>query len=175
MTALPKLIGRAGIPFGAMLRMAAIKNLIVNVNAGKQDTLKIIEVKKCTRQSPCESPRRRVLFGSDAPIAQWIEYWPPKPVIQVRIPVGVFLSYSIRNIYRGLFMGSDALLTRISIDPNVCFGKPCIRGHRLCVSLILDLLASGLTADELLKQYPSITILDIRACIAFAAEMTRER
>jgi len=57
----------------------------------------------------------------------------------------------------------EELLNRISIDPRVCFGKPCIKGTRIWVSLILDFLASGMTP------------LDIRACIAFGAEMSRER
>lgn len=67
------------------------------------------------------------------------------------------------------------LLKRISIDPNVCGGKPCIRGHRIWVSLILDLLAAGETMDAVLEDYPQLTTEDLRACIAFASEMTRER
>jgi uncharacterized protein (DUF433 family) len=70
--------------------------------------------------------------------------------------------------------GED-LLARISIDPNVCFGKPCIRGHRIWVSLILDFLAGGMTKDELLKEYPQLEPADIDACIAYGAEMARER
>lgn len=69
----------------------------------------------------------------------------------------------------------DQLLERISVDPNVCGGKPCIRGHRIWVSLILDLLAAGMTVDEILSEYPQLTPEDIRACIAFGSEMTRER
>jgi uncharacterized protein (DUF433 family) len=74
-------------------------------------------------------------------------------------------------------MTRDQLLTRISIDPNVCFGKPCIRGHRIWVSLILDLLADGMTAEEILGEYPTLELEmeDIRACIAYGAEMARER
>jgi uncharacterized protein (DUF433 family) len=72
-------------------------------------------------------------------------------------------------------MTHEELLQRISIDPGVCGGKPCIRGHRIWVSLILDLLASGMTVDEVLAEYPQLTPEDIRACIAFASEMTRER
>jgi uncharacterized protein (DUF433 family) len=67
------------------------------------------------------------------------------------------------------------LLSRISVDPNVCFGKPCIRGHRIWVSLILDLLANGMAIKDVLEQYPSIEEADIRACIAYGAEMSRER
>lgn len=72
-------------------------------------------------------------------------------------------------------MERDELLARITIDPNVCFGKPCIRGHRIWVSLILDMLAAGMTTEEILHDYPDLTPEDIRACIAYGAEMARER
>jgi len=69
----------------------------------------------------------------------------------------------------------EELLNRISINPNICFGKPCIRGHRIWVSLILDLLASGMTTEGILEDYPGLTPEDIQACIAYGAEMARER
>jgi uncharacterized protein (DUF433 family) len=69
----------------------------------------------------------------------------------------------------------NPLMERISINPNVCFGKPCIRGTRIWVSLILDFLASGMNMDELLAEYPQLTMEDIRAAIAYGAEMARER
>lgn len=72
-------------------------------------------------------------------------------------------------------MNNQDLLSRISIDPNVCFGKPCIRGHRIWVSLVLDLLASGRTVEELLERYPGIEEADVLACIAYGAEMSRDR
>jgi uncharacterized protein (DUF433 family) len=72
-------------------------------------------------------------------------------------------------------MTTDDILSRISIDPNVCFGKPCIKGHRIWVALILDFLAAGWTNAEILENYPGLKEDDIRACIAYAAEMTRER
>lgn len=72
-------------------------------------------------------------------------------------------------------MTKDELLGRIAVDPNVCFGKPCIRGHRIWVSLILDLLASGWSVQEILDNYPGLEEADIRACIAYGAEMSRER
>jgi uncharacterized protein (DUF433 family) len=72
-------------------------------------------------------------------------------------------------------MNREELLQRISIDPNICFGKPCIRGHRIWVSLILDMLSSGMSTQEILEQYPQLEEADILACIAYAAEMTRER
>lgn len=61
-------------------------------------------------------------------------------------------------------MTREELLARIWIDPQRCFGKPCIRGHRIWVSLILDLLASGMTTDEILNQYPQLEPADILAC-----------
>ena len=69
----------------------------------------------------------------------------------------------------------NPLLKRISVDPNVCFGKPCIRGTRIWVSLLLDFLANGKNVKEILAEYPQLTEEDIRAAIAYGAEMTRER
>jgi uncharacterized protein (DUF433 family) len=65
----------------------------------------------------------------------------------------------------------DELLNRISIDPNVGFGKPCIKGHRIWVSLVLDMLASGMPVAEILKEYPGLEETDILACIAYGAEV----
>ena len=67
------------------------------------------------------------------------------------------------------------LLERISIDPGVCLGGPVIRGTRIWVSLIVDNLAEGVPEAELLIAYPQLKLEDIRAALAFAAEMTRER
>lgn len=67
------------------------------------------------------------------------------------------------------------LLERISIDPAICFGKPCIRGTRVWVSLIVDNLAIGMSEDEILAAYPALERADIHASLAYAAEMTRER
>ena len=67
------------------------------------------------------------------------------------------------------------LLARISIDPNVCFGKPCIRGTRLWVSLLLDRIADGESEADLLADYPQLNSDDIRAAIAYGAEMSCER
>lgn len=69
----------------------------------------------------------------------------------------------------------NPLLQRISIDPNVCFGKPCIRGTRIWVSLLLDLLADGMSVQEILAEYPQLAEEDIRAAMAYGAEMSRER
>jgi len=69
----------------------------------------------------------------------------------------------------------EELLSRISIDPKICFGKPCIKGHRIWVSLVLDFLASGMSVSDVLSQYPGLDEADIYACIAYGAEMSRER
>ena len=66
-------------------------------------------------------------------------------------------------------------LDRISIDPQVCFGKPCIRGTRIWVSLILDFLASGESESQIRAAYPQLRPEDIRAALAYAAEIARER
>ncbi len=66
-------------------------------------------------------------------------------------------------------------LSRISVDPKVCFGKPCIRGHRIWVSLVLDLLANGWTVKKVLEEYPGLEEADVLACIAYGAEMARGR
>ncbi|MGA9383126.1 MAG: DUF433 domain-containing protein [Phormidium sp.] len=71
-------------------------------------------------------------------------------------------------------MTKENLLHRISIDPNICFGKPCIRGHRIWVSLILDYLAGGMTIEEILEAYPDIERDDVLACIAYASEVTKD-
>lgn len=69
----------------------------------------------------------------------------------------------------------NPLLQRIAIDPNICFGKPCIRGTRIWVSLLLDFLASGMSVQEILAEYPQLSEEDIRAAIAYGAEMSRQR
>jgi uncharacterized protein (DUF433 family) len=56
----------------------------------------------------------------------------------------------------------------------MCFGKPCIRGHRIWVSLILDFLGSGMTLEELLEEYPVIEREDVLACSAYGAELARD-
>lgn len=72
-------------------------------------------------------------------------------------------------------MDREKLLARISVDPNVCFGRPCIRGTRIWVSLVVDNLAEGVGEAELLEAYPQLVLEDIRAALLYAAEMTRER
>ena len=72
-------------------------------------------------------------------------------------------------------LSREELLKRIWIDPARCGGKPCIRGHRIWVSLILDMLASGGAMADILADYPGLVEEDILACIAYGSEMSRER
>jgi uncharacterized protein (DUF433 family) len=67
------------------------------------------------------------------------------------------------------------LLDRVVVDQEICFGKPCIRGTRIWVSLIMDNLAAGVSEDEILAAYPSLEKDDIRAAITYAAELARDR
>jgi uncharacterized protein (DUF433 family) len=69
----------------------------------------------------------------------------------------------------------NALLDRISINPEICGGKPCIKGTRIWVTLILDFLAGGMTEAEFLAEYPQLTHEDVLAAIAYGAEMSRQR
>lgn len=63
--------------------------------------------------------------------------------------------------------------TRITIEPGKRGGKPCIRGLRITVYDVLEYLASGMTEDEILTDFPDLTREDIRACLAFAADRER--
>ena len=64
---------------------------------------------------------------------------------------------------------------RISIDPKVCHGKPCIKGTRIMVWIIVSCLANGDSIEDILEAYPGLKREDIQAALAYAAEMTRER
>ena len=64
---------------------------------------------------------------------------------------------------------------RIATDPAVCHGQACIRGTRIPVALVLDNLAAGLTLEEILSEYPSLQADDVKAAIAYAADLARER
>jgi uncharacterized protein (DUF433 family) len=67
------------------------------------------------------------------------------------------------------------LLDRITVDPLICHGKACIRDTRIMVSVILDNLAAGMSEEEILKNYPTLTRDDLRAAMAYAAELAKER
>ena len=66
------------------------------------------------------------------------------------------------------------MLKRISVDAGVCGGKPCVRGARIEIAIILDGLAEGLTPEMVTLHYPGITTEDIKAALAYAAELSRE-
>lgn len=66
-----------------------------------------------------------------------------------------------------------SLLERISVDPAIRFGKPCVRGTRLTVGDVLSYLAGGMSDDQVLADFPQLTKDDIRACLAYAAERER--
>ena len=61
-------------------------------------------------------------------------------------------------------------LDRITVDPTIRFGKPCVRGTRITVGDVLGYLAGGMSEGELLSDFPQLTLDDIRACLAYAAE-----
>ena len=60
----------------------------------------------------------------------------------------------------------NPILQRIVADPNICFGKPCIRGTRIWVSLILDFLSNGMSIEEIIDGYPQLTKENIHAALA---------
>ena len=74
-------------------------------------------------------------------------------------------------------MSSEAMRWQdhITVDPKICHGKACIRGTRIMVSVILDNLAAGLSHDELLQSYPSLSQSAIQAALSYAADLARER
>jgi len=68
----------------------------------------------------------------------------------------------------------EDLLARVVVDPKICGGKPCIKGTRIYISIILDALAEGLTPEEIIDHYPSLRVEDIRGAVAYASELARE-
>lgn len=69
----------------------------------------------------------------------------------------------------------DTLLTRITLDPAVCHGKPCVRGLRYPVEMLLELLSLGKTHEEILADYEDLKRDDLRAVLAYAAWLARTR
>lgn len=74
----------------------------------------------------------------------------------------------------GKRMTTQELLAHVSADPAVCGGMPCVRGTRIPIAVILDGMAEGLTPEQLLDHFPSLTPDDVRAALAYAAELSRE-
>jgi uncharacterized protein (DUF433 family) len=68
----------------------------------------------------------------------------------------------------------NALLDRIVVDPKICHGQPCIKGTRILVHTILELLEAGLTTEQIISEYyPQLTVEDIAACLHYAALLIR--
>lgn len=65
------------------------------------------------------------------------------------------------------------LLSRITVDPKICHGKPCLRGLRYPIQNILELLASGMTHAEILEDYEDLEKEDLLACLQYAAELSK--
>jgi uncharacterized protein (DUF433 family) len=65
-------------------------------------------------------------------------------------------------------------LALISVDPLVCHGQACLKGTRIPVSIVLDCLSDGMTHEQILEQYPSLSVTSIRAAAAYGAELARE-
>ncbi|MEA2901696.1 MAG: hypothetical protein QOH36_1583 [Actinomycetota bacterium] len=72
-------------------------------------------------------------------------------------------------------MSSEALLDRIVIDPQVCLGRPVVRGTRIWVGLVLGLLADGATKEDVLQEYPQLVSDDVHACLAYGSMMATAR
>jgi uncharacterized protein (DUF433 family) len=71
-------------------------------------------------------------------------------------------------------MSHEELLKRVSLDPGVCGGMPCVRGTRIYIAIILDSLAEGVTPEQIIDQYPQLSHEDIRAALAYGGELSRE-
>lgn len=70
-------------------------------------------------------------------------------------------------------MSEQELLSRITVDPAICHGKPCIRGLRYPVAMLLELLSGGMNSVQIINDYPDIEPDDLRAIYAFAARLTK--
>jgi uncharacterized protein (DUF433 family) len=70
-------------------------------------------------------------------------------------------------------MSDNRLLARITVDPKICHGKPCIRGLRYPVEFLLELLSGGTTAEQILVDYPDLEPDDLRAVYAYAARLSQ--
>jgi uncharacterized protein (DUF433 family) len=70
-------------------------------------------------------------------------------------------------------MSNERLLERITVDPNICHGKPCVRGLRYPVEMLLELQSSGMSVAEILSDYPDLEADDLRAACAYGARLSR--
>lgn len=71
-------------------------------------------------------------------------------------------------------MSANQLLDRVTVDPAICAGKPCIKGTRIYIAILLDALAEGLTPEQVIDHYPQLSVDDIHAALAYAAALARE-
>jgi uncharacterized protein (DUF433 family) len=71
-------------------------------------------------------------------------------------------------------MKEQTLKSRVTLKPDACGGRPCIRDTRIEIAIILDGLAEGLTEADIIDHYPQLTVEDIRAALAYAAELSHE-
>jgi uncharacterized protein (DUF433 family) len=70
-------------------------------------------------------------------------------------------------------VATDNLLSRITVDPNICHGKPCVRGLRYPVEFLLELLSGGMTLEQVLADYPDLEADDLRAAFAYGARLSQ--
>ncbi len=68
---------------------------------------------------------------------------------------------------------NEDLLKRITLNPEVCFGKPTVRNSRYSVEMLLDLMSAGMTFDEILEDYPALEREDLQACLIFAGKLVQ--
>ena len=71
-------------------------------------------------------------------------------------------------------MTHDQLLARVRVDPEICAGRPFIRGTRIYIAIVLDALVEGFTPDEIIEHYPCLDLDDIRAALAYATQLARD-
>ena len=101
---------------------------------------------------------------------------PPAPALSARILIiqARERALAVENDWCHLIaMSSEQLLSRITMDPNICHGKPCVRGLRYPVEFLLELLSGDMTAEQILADYPDLEADDLRAAIAYAARLSR--
>ena len=101
-----------------------------------------------------------------------MSYRLPTPFPSTPFPFSVEEAEGARFWYA---TGMDTLLSRITIDPAVCHGKPCVRGLRYPVETLLELLSSGMTTDEVLADYEDLEREDLLAVLAYAARLAQTR
>lgn len=105
-------------------------------------------------------------------LRDFLAQWDRKPRSDARISV---VSEEQRDSSATKGVIDDAMLSRISSDPEVCGGRPCIKGTRVRVSDIVEMLAHGASKDEILADYPYLSDEDIRAALAYAARSADHR